>query len=71
MNKILSVFIYLSAWAIAWLLITFIIDKGLIQSGAYLPASKIQTNSYYITAIIFIGGALSLYKEVFDRSKQE
>ncbi len=66
MNIKLKVFLYISAWITAWVAFSSIINAGLIEVNVYTQADKGTLITFFISSIIFLGGASSLYKEVFS-----
>ena len=65
MNRKLKAFIYVSAWITAWIIFSSIIDKGLIAVNLYGHDGKSTLITFFISSIIFLSGAMSLYKEIF------
>ncbi|KGG25167.1 putative membrane protein [Prochlorococcus sp. SS52] len=58
-------FLYISAWVVSWLLFSSIINAGFITTNVYEAGGKGGILTLFISAIIAIAGAFSLYKEVF------
>ena len=62
----IKVFIYISAWIAAWIAFSLAINTGLIMADVYAQGGKGAVITFFITSIIALGGAISLYKEVFQ-----
>ena len=69
MNNKLKGFSYVSAWIAAWLIFSSIINVGLITTNVYREAEQGVFVTFFTVAIIFIAGAISMYKEVFTSSR--
>ncbi len=67
MNKNIKAIIYVSAWIITWIAFSSVINAGLIAVNLYAQTDKGPLITFFISATIFLGGAISLYKEVFPR----
>ncbi len=65
MNIKIKAFIYVSAWIAAWIAFSSIINAGLLEVNVYSPDDKGMLITFLFTAVIFLGGAISLYKEIF------
>ncbi len=65
MNIKLKGFIYVSAWITAWIIFSSIINAGLIAVNVYAQAEKGTLVTFFLCLILFLGGAISLYKEIF------
>ncbi len=67
MNHSLKIFLYISGWVTAWLVLSSIIDYGLIETNVYAIGEKGKLVTFSIGAVISFAGAYSLYKEVFPK----
>ncbi len=65
MNIKLKAFLYFAGWTTAWIVFGSIINAGLIAVNVYSPEEKGPAITFFISSIIFVGGAVSLYKEIF------
>ncbi len=67
MNRNLKAFLYVTAWIIAWIFFSAIINAGLVTVELYDQDDEGTLITFLVTSIIFLTGAISLYKEVFTR----
>ena len=65
MNRPLSLLLYACGWTIAWLVLSSIIDYGLVVTNVYEAGEKGKFITYSLGAVISLAGAFSLYNEVF------
>ncbi len=70
MNIKLYNLIYIISWVLAWLMLTFIINKGLLQVSLYSKGSDLEIVIYILSAILFVFGAVSFYNEIFAELRQ-
>ena len=70
MNIKLKAFIYVSTWAIGWILLSSIINSGLISVNLYEAGERGTLITFMASLSICIGGATSLYKEIFPRNPE-
>ena len=66
MNIKLKAFLYVTSWITAWIIFSSIIDAGLIAVNLYAQDDRGTLITFSISSIIFISGAISLYKEIFS-----
>ncbi len=66
MNKSFKVFLYITCWIAAWLLFSLIVNQGLIASNVYNEGEKGKLVTFFISGMISLAGATSLFKETFD-----
>ncbi|WP_320674951.1 hypothetical protein [Prochlorococcus sp. MIT 1341] len=71
MKKIFFGISYATAWIIASLGLGMIINIGLIRSGAYVSGDSAETIVFCLVGLLALGGAYSLYGEVFSKESLE
>ncbi len=70
MSKTLKGLIYVSGWIGSWALISSIINAGFLTVNLYTEDSKGKLLTFFISGMISLIGASSLYKEVFSNERE-
>ena len=63
MGKNYKIILYILAWISSWLIFCSIINAGLIATNVYSSVEKGRLITFFIGAMISIGGAISITAE--------
>ncbi len=66
MDRPLKTFLYFTGWIGAWIIFSSIINAGFIAVTLYPQEGKGKLITFFISGIISLAGATSLYREVFS-----